>query len=251
MTGAKRRANIAGAGSAGEARAQSRRERSSRNEPQVDRIERDRSQPDRSQPDRSQPDRSQLDRSQPDRSQPNDPQLVPDDDAALFRQAIRDVRPLAHDREPVPRAKPPPRAQFTRADRLAILDESLHGEADDPYLAGGEVAAYARPGVRRSVLQKLRRGQYRVEAEVDLHGLTVAQAKAALRGFLAHALRRGVRCVRIIHGKGLRSGPRGPVLKVAVSGILRRSSHVLAFVSARGVDGGTGALYVLLCPPGL
>jgi DNA-nicking Smr family endonuclease len=173
-----------------------------------------------------------------------------DDDAALFREAIRGVRPLADHRAPIPRAKPAPRAQFTRADRLAILDESLHGEADDPYLAGGEVASYARPGVRRSVLQKLRRGQYRIEAEVDLHGLTVLEAKAALRGFLAHALQRGVRCVRIIHGKGLRSGPRGPVLKVAVIGILRRSSQVLAFVSARGVDGGTGALYALLSPPG-
>jgi DNA-nicking Smr family endonuclease len=197
----------------------------------------------RSQPDdpRAQPKDSELERAEPEQ----------DDDAALFRQAIGDVRPLSpKDREPMHRAKPPPRAQFTRADRLAILDESLHGEADDPYLAGGEVAAYARPGVRRSVLQKLRRGQYRIESELDLHGLTVMEAKAALRGFLAHALQRGMRCVRIIHGKGLRSGPRGPVLKVAVSGILRRSSQVLAFVSARSVDGGTGALYALLCPPG-
>ena len=175
----------------------------------------------------------------------------PDEDATLFREAIRDVRPLAPaERAPIPKAKPPPRAQFTRAERLAILDESLHGEADDPYLEGGEVAAYARPGVRRAVLQKLRRGQYRIESELDLHGLTVVEAKAALRGFLAHALQRGVRCVRIIHGKGLRSGPRGPVLKVAVAGILRRSSQVLAFVSARSVDGGTGALYALLSPPG-
>jgi DNA-nicking Smr family endonuclease len=208
MSGAKRRANIAGGSSSGEAR--------------------------------SPPEPPRLDRLEPEQ----------DDDAALFRQAIRGVRPLAHDRQPIPRAKPPPRAQFTRADRLAILDESLGGMPDDPYLAGGEVAAYARPGVRRSVLQKLRRGQYRIEAEVDLHGLTVREAKAALRGFLAHALQRGLRCVRIVHGKGLRSGPRGPVLKVAVSGVLRHSSHVLAFVSARSVDGGTGALYALLSPPG-
>jgi DNA-nicking Smr family endonuclease len=173
-----------------------------------------------------------------------------EDDAALFREATRGVRPLAHDRHPVPQVKPPPRARFTRADRLAILDESLEGTQDDPELAGGEVAAYARPGVRRSVLQRLRRGQYRIEAELDLHGLTVAEAKAALREFLAGALHRGVRCVRIIHGKGLRSGPRGPVLKVTVAGILRRSSHVLAFVSARAVDGGTGALYALLAPQG-
>jgi DNA-nicking Smr family endonuclease len=171
-----------------------------------------------------------------------------EDDAALFREATRDVRPLAHDRQPLPQVKPPPRARFTRADRLAVLDESLAVTPDDPDLAGGEVAAYARAGVRRSVLQKLRRGQYRIEAELDLHGLTVADAKAALRAFLAGALARGVRCVRIIHGKGLRSGPRGPVLKGTVVGVLRRTSHVLAFVSARAVDGGTGALYALLSP---
>ena len=206
MAGSKRRANIAGEGPSREARA----------------------------------------RSQPELAPEDIPQPLPDDDAALFRRAIGEVRPLEHDRARVPRPKPPPRAQFTRADRVAILDESLHGEPDDPYLAGGEVISYARPGVRRSVLQQLRRGQYRIEAEIDLHGLTVLAAKSALRGFLAHALRRGVRCVRIVHGKGLRSGPRGPVLKVSVSGILRRCSHVLAFVSARRVDGGTGALYVLL-----
>ncbi|HTW37058.1 MAG TPA: Smr/MutS family protein [Steroidobacteraceae bacterium] len=173
-----------------------------------------------------------------------------EDEAALFRAATRDVRPLAHDRHTVPQMKPPPRARFTRADRLAILDESLEAVQEDPELAGGEVSAYARAGVRHSVLQKLRRGQYRIEAELDLHGLTGAQAKATLREFLAQALHRDLRCVRIVHGKGLRSGPRGPVLKGTVTGILRRSSHVLAFVSARAVDGGTGALYALLSPRG-
>ncbi len=165
---------------------------------------------------------------------------------ALFREATRDVRPLAQDHPPPPRAKPPPRARFARADRLAILDESLQIPADDSALAGGEVVSYARAGVQDSVLRKLRRGHYRVQAELDLHGLTVREAKGALREFLAEALERGLTCVRIIHGKGLRSGPRGPVLKVAVSVLLQRSAHVLAFVSARGVDGGTGALYALL-----
>ncbi|HTX24986.1 MAG TPA: Smr/MutS family protein [Steroidobacteraceae bacterium] len=171
-----------------------------------------------------------------------------EDDAALFREATRDVRPLAHDRQLTPRAKPPPQARFTRADRLAILEESLRSSADDPDLEGGEVVTFARAGIRRSALQRLRRGQHRIEAEIDLHGLTVPQAKHALREFLAQALHRGTRCVRIVHGKGLRSGPRGPVLKIAVTGVLRRSARVLAFVSARSVDGGTGALYVLLSP---
>ncbi len=156
------------------------------------------------------------------------------------------MRPLAHDHPPPPRAKPPPRARFARAERLAVLDESLQSVADDPSLASGEVSSYARAGVQHSVLRKLRRGHYRVQAELDLHGLTVREAKPILREFLAEALDRGLTCVRIIHGKGLRSGPRGPVLKTLVSGVLRRSAPVLAFVSARDVDGGTGAVYALL-----
>jgi DNA-nicking Smr family endonuclease len=100
--------------------------------------------------------------------------------------------------------------------------------------------------VQTAILRKLRRGQYRVQAEIDLHGLTVREAKEALREFVADALQRHFRCVRIIHGKGLRSGHRGPVLKGAVSSVLRRIGPVLAYVSARPVDGGTGAIYVLL-----
>ena len=110
----------------------------------------------------------------------------------------------------------------------------------------GEELVFAREGVQSGVLRKLRRGQYRVQAEIDLHGLTVPEAKEELRTFLAHALERHIRCVRVVHGKGLRSGHRGPVLKGAVSSVLRRVGPVLAYVSARQVDGGTGALYVLL-----
>ena len=167
-------------------------------------------------------------------------------DAALFREATRDVRPLGDDRLPVPRAKPPARARFTRADRQAILEESLDPQPDEMIAATGEAAAYTRAGVQHAVLRKLRRGHYRIQAELDLHGLTAREAKSELRGFLAEALELGLTCVRIIHGKGLRSGPRGPVLKTTVAAVLQRSSAVLAFVSARAVDGGTGALYVLL-----
>jgi len=168
------------------------------------------------------------------------------DDVSLFRAAVRGVKPLGS-RAPAPR--PPrarPRARFTRADRAAVLRESLDGDSADPQLAGGEELVFNRPQVQPGVLRQLRRGAYRVEREIDLHGLTVAEAKHALRLFLVQALEQRVRCVRIIHGKGLRSGHRGPVLKLAVSGVLRRSGAVLAYVSARPVDGGTGALYVLL-----
>ena len=169
-----------------------------------------------------------------------------EDDTELFRAAVRDVKPLSLGAEVVRPRRPSPRARFTRADRHAVLRESLSAGADDPALASGDELVFHRPGIPGTVLKKLRRGQYRVQAEIDLHGMTVAEAKHALRDFLVHALTRELHCVRIIHGKGLRSGHRGPVLKIAVSGLLRRTEAVLAYVSARQVDGGTGAVYVLL-----
>jgi DNA-nicking Smr family endonuclease len=172
-----------------------------------------------------------------------------DEAARLFRAAVRGVKPLSGGTHAPRRPKPHPRAHFTRADRAAVLKESLAAEAPDPALAGGEELVFQRPGVQAVVVRRLRRGEYRVEREIDLHGLTVAEAKHALRQFLIEALERRVRCVRIVHGKGLRSGHRGPVLKAAVSAVLRRTGAVLAYVSARPADGGTGAVYVLLAPP--
>ena len=168
------------------------------------------------------------------------------DEARLFRDAVRDVRPLRSRAPALQRPRVRPRAHFTRADRAAVLRESLDAPVPDPQLAGGEELVFHRPQVQPAVLRKLRRGQYRVESELDLHGMTVAEAKRALRHFLVHALGRRLRCVRIIHGKGLRSGHRGPVLKSTVSAVLRRTGAVLAYVSARQVDGGSGAVYVLL-----
>ena len=173
------------------------------------------------------------------------------DDARLFREAVRDVKPLdgaaqAADQPASRRRRPRPAARFSRADRLAVLEESLSDEFLDPALASGEELVFHRAGIQPSMLRKLRRGDYRVQGEIDLHGLTVAEAKQALREFLAQALMRQWRCIRIIHGKGLRSGHRGPVLKGMVGAMLRKVGPVLAYVSARQVDGGTGAVYVLL-----
>lgn len=173
------------------------------------------------------------------------------EDASLFREAVRDVKPLGRTAAPAdqparrPR-RPRPSARFSRADRLAVLEESLRDDFLDPALASGEELVYQRGGAQPALLRKLRRGDYRVQGEIDLHGLTVAEAKQALRQFLAQALVRQWRCVRIIHGKGLRSGHRGPVLKGMVGAMLRRLDPVVAYVSARQVDGGTGAVYVLL-----
>ncbi len=159
---------------------------------------------------------------------------------------MRGVKPLIVRTLALQGPKPRARARFTRADRMAVLKESLESATTDPEVGSGEELSFRGPGVQIEVLRKLRRGEYRVQREIDLHGLTVAQAKQVLREFLADALARQVRCVRIIHGKGLRSGHRGPVLKSAVVAVLGRTGAVLAYVSARQVDGGTGAVYVLL-----
>jgi DNA-nicking Smr family endonuclease len=172
------------------------------------------------------------------------------DETQLFREAVRDVKPLgrpAQAAEPSSRRRRPrPAAKFSRADRLAVLEESLRDDVIDPELASGEELVFSRTGIQPGVLRKLRRGDYRVQGEIDLHGLNVSEAKQALREFLAQALMRQWRCVRVIHGKGLRSGHRGPVLKGMVGATLRKIGPVLAYVSARQVDGGTGAVYVLL-----
>jgi DNA-nicking Smr family endonuclease len=170
-----------------------------------------------------------------------------DPDSELFRAAVRDVKPLAQRaRVPVAPRKPPARARFTAADRALVLVESLQGLGEGEILDTGDEIQFRRPGVQDAVMRKLKRGEYRVEDVCDLHGLRVVEAKAALREFLAEALARRLKCVRIIHGKGHGSGTRGPVLKNAVNMILRKTAPVMAFTSARRVDGGTGAINVLL-----
>ena len=169
-------------------------------------------------------------------------------DTELFREAMHDVKPMP----PRPRAagarrKPPPRARFTAADRALVLVESLQGFEGDFSDSGDEIS-FRRDGVQDRVMRKLKRGEYRVEDVCDLHGLRVDEAKAALRVFLAEALARRLQCVRVIHGKGKGSGPKGPVIKTAVNMILRKTGPVLAFTSARRIDGGTGAINVLLVP---
>lgn len=170
-----------------------------------------------------------------------------EDETALFREAIRGVKPLAPAARVVTeRPKPRARARFARGDRRMVLEELLPGAVDEPELTAADPSRFARPGVPTATLQKLRRGQYPVQAELDLHGLTRAAAQVLLHEFLTAALQRDARVLRIVHGKGLRSGAGGPVLRQLVNGVLRRTAQVQAFVSARQVDGGTGALYVLL-----
>jgi DNA-nicking Smr family endonuclease len=157
----------------------------------------------------------------------------PDDEAALFRDSVRDVKRLRARETPVSRKKPPPRA---RAANREVPAAGRSGEAQSTH----------PPGLTRTQLRELRRGRLRPEDELDLHGLTAARAERVLRDFLASAVRRGLRHVRIVHGKGLRSGSAGPVLKTLVEALLRSDPAIQTFTPAAPRDGGTGAVNVLL-----
>ena len=169
-----------------------------------------------------------------------------DDDRQAFSRAMSDVRPLAA--KPAPPARPLPRAvaRFARAERQELLLESRVQAGDPAVHEHGGHLQFRRIGVREDLLRRLQRGQFPVEAEADLHGLRLHPAQDALRQFVADCVARRLRCVRVIHGKGLRSGPGGPVLKIAVSHWLRQLASVAAYASARPADGGSGAVYVLL-----
>lgn len=174
----------------------------------------------------------------------SDPE-VSDTERELFRRELGDVAPLSRSsRYRHEQALPSTRPRSTEADEAAVIAELLD---DDPEEAEtGEDLSYARPGVQHGVLRRLRRGHYRCQASLDLHGLFVRVAREQVALFLRDSHDAGYRCVRIVHGKGLRSGNRGPVLRTKVAGWLRKRDDVLAFCSARPVDGGTGAVYVLL-----
>jgi DNA-nicking Smr family endonuclease len=176
--------------------------------------------------------------------------ILDENDRQLFWQAMRGVRRL-HADPPRPggtRPRPRPMARFARAERTAVLEESIGAGPSplDPIAETGDALLFRRPTLNESVFRQLRRGQYRVDGEIDLHGLTGAMVVPVLRSFLADALHHGARVVRVIHGKGLRSGHHGPVLKLVAGDYLHRVGAVLAFASAREVDGGSGAILVLL-----
>lgn len=169
-----------------------------------------------------------------------------EEDRALFREAVKDVVPLEYDKitpEPRPLAPYPLKRA---ADEQAVLRDMLSDALEPWEIETGEELWFSRGGLQHTVLRKLRRGQYAIGAELDLHGMTSAEARQALGEFLIVCRHRYIRCVRIVHGKGNRSLNKLPVLKAKVSHWLRQRDEVLAYCSALPADGGTGALYVLL-----
>ncbi len=169
-----------------------------------------------------------------------------DDDIELFRAAVGEVEPVRHDRVEHAIEKPSAEPLQRQRDEARVLVDAFSDDYLSEELQPGDELAYAVPGLQPSQFRKLRRGEFRREAELDLHGMTAENARKALALLLAEALEEGWRCLRIIHGKGLRSSNDGPVLKTRLNTWLRQRSEVLAFCSAPPRDGGTGAVYVLL-----
>lgn len=171
-----------------------------------------------------------------------------DEDRKLFRAAMEDVRPLEKQRlaiRPPPRPLEPLQRQL---DEAAVLKELLSHPYDPLEWNTGEELQWLRVGYQKRILTRLKRGHYAVKDELDLHHMNEEAAAGAIHRFIADSVWLGHGCIRIIHGKGLRS--RGlPILKLLTARLLPRLSAVVAFTSARMVDGGTGAVYVLLRQP--
>jgi len=171
--------------------------------------------------------------------------MISDEDRDAFAKAMEGVIRLRADERATASKRRRAKAHNSRAARRALLAESLTGTADAVEQLGEEIA-FRRPGLPERTFRQLRRGHFRIEAEADLHGLNVDRAKFLLREFICESAAYGLGCVRVIHGKGLGSGPGGPVLKGNVQRWLMQWEEVLAFVTARARDGGSGAVYVLL-----
>lgn len=165
----------------------------------------------------------------------------------LFKAAVKDARPLNTDRihHQAPKPKPIPQ-QFIRDERQALVDSLSDGYFPADELESGEELLYLREGQSPSVLSKLRRGHWVVQAHLDLHGMISDEARATIAEFLAGCKKRGIRCVRIVHGKGLGSRNKEPILKHKVRHWLMQKDEVIAYAQARANDGGSGAVIVLL-----
>ena len=166
----------------------------------------------------------------------------------LFVRSIGAVTPMPPcDRADIARPRPAPLPLQRELDDVMVMRSSLSDEFDaESLLETDDQLSYRRDGLGPDVLKKLRLGHWAVQGQIDLHGYTRDAAREVLADFLATAGKRGWRCVRVVHGKGLGSPGRQPVLKGKVRSWLVQRQEVLAFTQARGPDGGAGALIVLL-----
>ena len=169
-------------------------------------------------------------------------------DKDLFTRAAGAVKPLPDKRKlhHAPKPKLPQAMQYQR-DEKEVLKEAISDEFDvSTLLECDEHLSFRRPGIGTDVTRKLRRGDWSIQRQIDLHGLRRDDAREALSIFIREAHKHGIRCVRVVHGKGLGSPGKAPVLKSRVHSWLVQKNEVLAFVQAKPADGGAGALVVLL-----
>jgi len=174
--------------------------------------------------------------------------MTEESDSALFHEAMQGVKRLTSDKLPVtkPAASTLPKVKPIYLDEKLLGEEIVSDDYDPIELETGDELSYKRPGVQNSILMKLRRGRFRIDGDLDLHGMIVRIAQLEVVKFLRECQRRDIYCVRIVHGKGCRSQQNRPVLKNQINKWLRQRDEVLAFCSARQIDGGTGAVYVLI-----
>jgi DNA-nicking Smr family endonuclease len=172
-----------------------------------------------------------------------------DDDKSTFKNAMKGVRRLNndhHNRIEFPVKRPPARPIQRLKDHQQVIQDMMSDPVDEADIVTGDELFFVRTGIQNNVIRKLKRGQYAIEDELDLHGQTSTEAKLSVAEFLLFCTQNGLKVVRIIHGKGRGSFNKQAVLKVKVNHWLQQRDEVLAFCSARQIDGGTGALYVLL-----
>jgi DNA-nicking Smr family endonuclease len=169
-------------------------------------------------------------------------------EANVFRDAVGEVTTLRRHGRVELRGDPHPAVPAQRIeDEAQVLRESLSDDFDiGSLLDTDDALSWCAPGIGADVLRKLRGGGWKLQGELDLHGARVDEAREQLGEFLRDARKRGWRCVRVIHGKGLGSRGRQPVLKIKVRNWLAQREEVIAFCQARPADGGAGALVVLL-----
>jgi len=179
------------------------------------------------------------------RRKPAPPPLAAED-RALFLDAIGAVRRIETDRHDARAPAPRPEPVQSRRDDARVIEELLRPLPSSLDPDAAEPLRYLKEGLAPRILLKLGRGQYSVRDEIDLHQMTALVAKDAIARFLGECKARGHLCVKIVHGKGLRSKNEGPVLKALTDRLLRQRGDVLAFRSARWNDGGSGAVIVLL-----
>ena len=179
------------------------------------------------------------------RSKPR-PVEISEEDRQLFAEAVGPIRSLRTQRDELQRVRPLPEPTQALLDEARVSEELMSSLIDPASIEIGEEISYLKDGVAPRVLRDLKRGRFSIRDEIDLHQMTLAIAREAMKEFLEYNRRADRLCVKIIHGKGLRSRAAGPVLKRMVDSTLRKRGDVIAFASAKPAEGGTGATLVLL-----